>query len=161
MGKFIEKLDEYNIFNYLLPGVIFTYLLKYYVEIDIFQENIIEMLFIYYFVGSIISRIGSIIVEPILIKCKFIQYASYEAYNKACEEDKKISQFLVANNMYRTFFSGGIVLLVVKIFKEMIEKFNLSIGCINTILIILVMVLYLFSYRKQTSFIFKKVNRIK
>ena len=31
MDKFIEKLEEYKIFNYLLPGIIFTYLLKYYV----------------------------------------------------------------------------------------------------------------------------------
>lgn len=159
MEKFIEKLDEYNIFNYLLPGVIFTHLLKYYVEIDIFQENIIEMLFIYYFIGSIISRIGSIIVEPILIKCKFIKYVSYEEYNKACNEYKEINQFLMVNNMYRTICSGGIVLLVVKIFKEMIEKFNISLVYINTILIILVMVLYLFSYRKQTNFILKKVKK--
>lgn len=158
MEKFIEKLDEYNIFNYLLPGVIFTYLIKYYVGIDIFQENIIEMLFIYYFVGSIISRIGSIIVEPILIKCKFIQYAPYEAYNKACEKDKKISQFLVANNMYRTICAGTMLLLLIKGFKELIEILGISISLINIFLIILVMLLYLFSYRKQTKIILERVD---
>lgn len=161
MEKFIEKLDEYNIFNYLLPGVIFTYLLKYYIGIDIFQENIIEMLLIYYFIGSIISRIGSIILEPILIKCKFIQYASYEDYNKACEKDKKINQLLVVNNMYRTICTGAIVLLVLKILKEIIEKFRISINLTNTILIVLGMLLYLFSYKKQTKFIFQRVNNKK
>lgn len=45
MEKLIEKIDEYNIFNFILPGLIFTYLLKYYVGIDIFQENLIEMIF--------------------------------------------------------------------------------------------------------------------
>jgi len=159
MEKFIEKLEEYNILNYLLPGVIFTYLLKYYIGIDIFQDNIIELLFIYYFIGSIISRIGSVIMEPILIKCKFIKYAPYKDYNKACEKDKKITQFLLANNMYRTICSGAILLLVLKILKEIIEKISISIDLINTILIVLVMFLYLFSYRKQTRFIFQRVNK--
>ena len=159
MEKFIDKLDEYNIFNYLFPGVIFTYLLKYYVGIDIFQENIIEMLFIYYFMGSIISRIGSIIVEPILIKCKFIQYAPYETYNKVCKDDKKISQFLVANNMYRTICSGASLLLFIKLFKEIIVMINISVNLTNTVLIILIMVLYLFAYKKQTKIIFERVNK--
>ena len=66
MEKLIEKIDEYNIFNFILPGIIFTYLLKNYVGINIFQENIIEKIFIYYFIGSIISRFGSIIMEKLL-----------------------------------------------------------------------------------------------
>ena len=28
MEKLIEKIDEYNIFNFILPGIIFTYLLR-------------------------------------------------------------------------------------------------------------------------------------
>lgn len=134
-------------------------MLKYYIGIDIFQENIIEMLFIYYFIGSIISRIGSIIVEPILIKCNFIKYASYEDYNKAREKNKNITRLLVVNNMYRTICSGGIILLVANIFKKIIEKFSLSMNFINTILIVLVILLYLFSYKKQTKFIFQRVNK--
>ena len=70
MDKFIEKLEEYKIFNYLLPGIIFTYLLKYYVGIDIFQSNVIEMAFIFYFIGSVISRFGSVVIEEILKKIK-------------------------------------------------------------------------------------------
>lgn len=134
-------------------------MLKYYIGIDIFQENIIEMLFIYYFIGSIISRIGSIIVEPILIKCNFIKYASYEDYNKAREKNKNITRLLVVNNMYRTICSGGIILLVANILKKIIEKFSLSMNFINTILIVLVILLYLFSYKKQTKFIFQRVNK--
>lgn len=158
MEKLIEKIDEYNIFNFILPGVIFTYLLKYYVGIDIFQENVIEMIFIYYFIGSIISRIGSIIIEKILIKFKFIKYASYEDYIKANEKDKKISQLLTINNMYRTICSGFILLLLLKIVKALFSKFNIPMGILNSILIITIMLLYLFSYRKQTKYIKKRIE---
>ena len=158
MEKLIEKIDEYNIFNFILPGLIFTYLLKYYVGIDIFQENLIEMIFIYYFTGSIISRIGSIIIEKILIKCKFIKYAPYEDYIKANEKDKKISQLLIVNNMYITICSGFILLIILRIIKELFNKWNLSMGILNTILIITIMLLYLFSYRKQTKYIEKRIE---
>lgn len=158
MEKLIEKIDEYNIFNFILPGLIFTYLLKYYVGIDIFQENLIEMIFIYYFTGSIISRIGSIIIEKILIKCKFIKYAPYEDYIKANEKDKKISQLLTVNNMYRTICSGFILLIILRIIKELFNKWNLSMGILNTILMITIMLLYLFSYRKQTKYIEKRIE---
>ena len=158
MEKLIEKIDEYNIFNFILHGLIFTYLLKYYVGIDIFQENLIEMIFIYYFTGSIISRIGSIIIEKILIKCKFIKYAPYEDYIKANEKDKKISQLLTVNNMYRTICSGFILLIILRIIKELFNKWNLSMGILNTILMITIMLLYLFSYRKQTKYIEKRIE---
>lgn len=158
MEKLIEKVDGYNIFNFILPGVIFTYLLKYYIGIDIFQENIIEMIFIYYFIGSIISRIGSIVIEKILIKCKFIKYALYEDYIKANEKDKKIGQLLTINNMYRTICSGFILLIILRIIKELFNKWNLSMGILNTILIITIMLLYLFSYRKQTKYIEKRIE---
>ena len=62
MEKIVEKIEDYNLFNYLLPGIIFSYALKYYLGIDVFQTNAIEMIFIYYFIGSVISRIGSVFI---------------------------------------------------------------------------------------------------
>ena len=46
MEKIVEKIEDYNLFNYLLPGIIFSYALKYYLGIDVFQTNAIEMIFI-------------------------------------------------------------------------------------------------------------------
>lgn len=158
MEKFLEKLDEYNIFNYLLPGIVFVYMLKYYVGIDIIEERIVEMFFIYYFIGSIINRVGSIIIEDILIKCKFIKYAPYEDYIKANEKDKKISQLLTVNNMYRTICSSFLLLIIIKIIKELFNRWNIPIYIVKTILIIGIIMLYLFSYKKQTKYIEKRIE---
>ena len=68
MEKIIEKMDSYNIFNYLLPGAIFDYMFEILFHMKLVQGNIVENLFVYYFLGMILSRIGSIIIEPICKK---------------------------------------------------------------------------------------------
>lgn len=161
MEKFLEKIEEYNIFNYLLPGIIFAYILKYFLGIDIFQDNVIEMAFIYYFIGSVISRIGSIILEPFLIKIKFLKYVSHKDYVDASKEDKVIEKLSMDNNMYRTLCSALIILIILKIAKVVIGYFKLSQSFISTTVIIIGVILYLFSYRKQTKYIVSRVERIK
>ena len=133
-------------------------MLKNYVGINIFQENIIEMIFIYYFIGSIISRFGSIIIEKLLIKCKFIKYASYEDYLKAIEKDKGIRKLITFNNMYKTVSSGCILLIILKIAKELLNLWNVSMEISYIILIISIMLLYMFSYRKNTKYIKTRIE---
>ncbi len=161
MEKFLDKLEQYNVFNYLLPGIVFTYLLKYYVGIDIFQSNMVVMFFIYYFIGSIISRVGSVILEEFLKKIQFVKFANYKDYVSATKEDSFIKKLLVDSNMYRTICAGFLSILVLKSIKVLIDYFNWSQNAIITIILILGFVLYLFSYKKQIKFIYKRVNIIK
>lgn len=161
MDKFIEKLEEYKIFNYLLPGIIFTYLLKYYVEIDIFQSNVIEMAFIFYFIGSVISRFGSVVIEEILKKIKFIKYSNYNDYINAVKKDDFIKKLLISNNTYRTLCAGFLLILIIKGVKALVNYFNLPTGIIYTIVIIFGFILYLLSFKKQTGIIVKRVDKVK
>lgn len=161
MDKFIEKLEEYKIFNYLLPGIVFTYLLKYYVGIDIFQSNVIEMAFIFYFIGSVISRFGSVVIEEILKKIKFIKYSNYNDYINAVKKDDFIKKLLISNNTYRTLCAGFLLILIIKGVKELVNYFNLQTGIIYTIVIIFGFILYLLSFKKQTGIIVKRVDKVK
>ncbi len=161
MDKFIEKLEEYEIFNYLIPGIIFTYLLKYYVGIDIFQSNVIEMAFIFYFIGSVISRFGSVVIEEILKKIKFIKYSNYNDYINAVKKDDFIKKLLISNNTYRTLCAGFLLILIIKCVKELVNYFNLQTGIIYTIVIIFGFILYLLSFKKQTGIIVKRVDKVK
>ena len=161
MDKFIEKLEEYKIFNYLLPGIIFTYLLKYYVGIDIFQSNVIEMAFIFYFIGSVISRFGSVVIEEILKKIKFIKYSNYNDYINAVKKDDFIKKLLISNNTYRTLCAGFLLILIIKGVKELVNYFNLQTGIIYTIVIIFGFIVYLLSFKKQTGIIVKRVDKVK
>ena len=105
MEKLIEKLDSYSILNNLLPGAVFAYLFEYIFEVDIVRDGIVENLFIYYFIGMIVSRIGSLAVEPLCKKIKWVKYADYSSYIKASRKDDKIDVLSEVNNSFRTIFS--------------------------------------------------------
>ena len=77
MESVLEKLSSYNIFNNLLPGVMFVIFAKQFTNINLVQEDVFIAAFLYYFIGLIISRVGSLVLEPLLIKIGLIKYASY------------------------------------------------------------------------------------
>ena len=71
MDNFFNKLENYNIFNYILPAIIFDIGCKIYINLTIIStSNVVIAAFAYYFVGLVISRIGSLIIKPLLWKLK-------------------------------------------------------------------------------------------
>lgn len=160
MEKIIEKMESYNIFNYLLPGAIFDYIFEGLFELKLVQGNIVENLFVYYFLGMILSRIGSIFIEPICKKLKWVKFVDYEDYIKVSEKDDMIKLLLEVNNTYRTLLSGGIVLIVVKIYFFIMTKLNVSKDINEIVAIIFVIVLFAFSYRKQTKYVADRVKKV-
>lgn len=68
MEALITKISEYEIPNNLFPGVICCYLLKTVFNFDLMTDNDLENIFIWYVVGILIGRIGSLLVEPVLKK---------------------------------------------------------------------------------------------
>ena len=72
MEKLLEKLTSYNLFNYLLPGIIFSVLLEKTTNYSIIHKDILIEAFLAYFIGLIISRVSSLIIEPLLIKISCI-----------------------------------------------------------------------------------------
>lgn len=158
MEKIIDKLTTYNIFNYLLPGIIFVILLEYFIEINLIIENNFVGAFLYYFIGMTISRIGSLIIAPIIRWTKLIKYAKYKDYVPASIKDSKIELLSEVNNMYRTFMTLFFVLLFAKLYFVIEAKLGLSITTSKTLLIVGLTILYIFSYRKQTSFVKERVE---
>lgn len=158
MKDILDKLTSYNLFNYLLPGVIFCILTTFATDLNLVQSDIITGAFLYYFVGLIISRFGSLIIEPLLKKVSFLKFATYKEFVSAEKKDEKLNLLSETNNMYRTFTSLFVLLGLLKIYL-LIEQ---SIGGLDawrsTIGIVLLLIMFLFSYRKQTSYITKRVK---
>lgn len=161
MKELLEKVSSYNFFNYLLPGTIFVYALRGITEFNLLRENILEGFFINYFIGLVISRVGSLIVEPFLKKVGYIKFAEYGKYISASQKDTKIELLSEINNMYRTILSTIIILLLGKCWEIVQEWQKIpqeeSLMCLLGILAIL----FLFSYRKQTEYIKNRVENIK
>lgn len=160
MESFLNQLTSYNILNNLLPGTIFCYILKYFLNIDLISSNLIGDLFFYYFCGMIISRIGSILIEPLLKKTKFVKFVDYKLFLKASKEDSKISILSETNNMYRTFIALFISILIVKIYNYYSNIYIVLKNYSDIIIITALLILFLVSYKKQVNYIKDRVNAV-
>src|SRR5437879_12159517 len=102
MKELLDKLSSYNLFNYLLPGTIFVAAAQRISAHTFKQDNIVVELFLYYFIGLVISRIGSLVIEPVMRKTRFVKFAPYKDFVRGCANDAKIEVLSEQHNMYRT-----------------------------------------------------------
>lgn len=158
MKEILDKLSSYSIFNYLLPGIIFIIIAKETTDYNFVQENNLLGGFLYYFIGMIISRFGSVIIEPILKKVNFLKFRDYPDYIYVSKQDSKIELLSEVNNTYRTLNSMMFLLLILKLYNYCSNKLELNHTTALLILTILMLVLFLFSYRKQTNYITKRID---
>jgi len=158
MEKIIDKITSYNLFNYLLPGVLFAVTLKQFTPYSFMQDNLIVSAFVYYFVGLVVSRFGSLIVEPVLKFVHFLNFAKYPDFVAAEKKDLKIDALSETNNMYRTFVSMLVLLMIVKGYVVLSSQYQFLTQHGMDILLVTLLVMFLFSYRKQTSYIRNRVK---
>jgi len=159
MKEIIEKISSYNLFNYLFPGILYVIILNKITTYNLIQENIFIGVFLYYFIGLVISRIGSLLIEPILKKV--IVFADYSDFISASKEDNKIELFSEVNNMYRTLISLFAVILVSKLYDILSDNFIFLKVVLPYLLVTLLIILFIFSFKKQTAYIVKRINNHK
>ena len=158
MKEIIDKISSYNIFNYLFPGILFVIISKSITNYDFIQKDSILGAFLYYFIGMIISRFGSVIIEPFLKKIKFVIFKEYKDYVYASKLDAKIELLSEVNNTYRTLNSMMILLIILKFYNAISIKFNFDDSISLILLSTLIFILFLFAYKKQTNYITKRIE---
>ena len=160
MSSIIEKLDSYEIMTNLLPGAFFGITLKFFLKLGIPVQNIGEEIVIYYFMGLIINRIGSVIIKPVLLKWHFIRELPYNEYVKATQKDCKIAISSETNNSFSTLLTCTIILPIVKTLPLMIAKIEWLNANWKWCVIIFFIIVFLFAYRKQTNFVCQRVKMV-
>lgn len=160
MSNVIEKLGSYQIITNLLPGTFFGIALELILGIGITSLSITEKIVIYYFIGLILNRIGSLVVNPILKKCKVIVEVPYQEYVKAVKKDSKIDILSETNNYFRTLLAGTILLLIIYIcmnsgiiWKWLVSNWRWS-------LLVCLIIMFVFAYRKQTDYVRRRVEAV-
>ena len=145
MEKFFDKMETYNILNFLFPGIIFASILTFLTEKNIYSSSLIIATFEYYFTGLVLSRIGSIVINPIIEKTRVVKKEKY----------KKIEILQREANQYRTFVATFVCLLLVEIYNCIF----VDISKINTIIYFIgLIILFTLSYRKQLKFIIERLK---
>lgn len=161
MKEIIQKISSYNLFNYLLPGTIYLGLVNKSTTIDIIDDNLFITGFLCYFTGMIISRIGSLIIEPVLKKLKFIKHKEYHEYIDASLKDEKIAVLSEQNNTYRSLFAMTLLLPLTIIYDRLRLTHEIIHDWDIWFILVGVALLFLFAYRKQTIYITKRIDNNK
>lgn len=154
MDKIFEKISSYNVMTNLLPGIVF----KEFIPLNFSQNSLMENIFLWYFLGMIISRFGSVIIEPICKKVKFVMYSDYKAFKIASLKEGKIEILLETNNMYRSFFALFVLIIIIKAYIVVGICIPFLLESRDVILIFLLTILFAYSYKKQTSYIKSSVE---
>lgn len=160
MDTFLDKLSRYHILNNLIPGIAFLYIIDVIGIYGTAFDNAYGVFFIGYIAGMVLSRLGSVIIEPWFKSWRIVKYAPYPDFLKAEQKDSKINTLLEENNMYRTLVTMFIIVLLLYGFSliPVVNTF-MHTKWATLVLLVLLLVLYALAYRKQTSYIKKRVEK--
>ena len=158
MNELFNKLSSYNIFNYLLPGILFAIFAGEIIHYPLVQRDILTGAFLYYFLGLVVSRFGSLTIEPILKWLRFVKFADYKDFVLVSQKDPKLDVLSEVNNTYRTLAALFSLLLLLKLYVKLEARFPGLKEWDITIMAVLLLVMFLFSYRKQTAYITKRIK---
>ena len=158
----LDKLARYNVINFIVPGAVFSLYIKEIGTFTMLPEDIISRIALFYFAGLVISRIGSIIIEPLLLKLNIIKHRNYSSFLAASSKDPKISVFLEDRNAYRSLIA---LIISIALFRtlDFISK-TLSVQANQTLLeglhLLFLFFLFLIAYKKQTQYIADRIDNI-
>lgn len=158
MKDILSKLSSYNLFNYLFPGILFVIVASKVTHYSLIQQDVVIGVFLYYFIGLVVSRFGSLVIEPILRKTSFLRFADYEDFVAALKKDEKLELLSEVNNTYRTLCSLFTLLLLLKLYEVIETKLPFLAEWNVLVLLVLLLVTFLLSYRKQTGYIIKRIK---
>jgi hypothetical protein len=158
VNEILSKISSYNIFNYLFPGAVFIVVAERMGVISLPKLDIISLLLIYYSTGLVVSRIGSLLLEPFLKHMKLVEYSNYNDYLAACEKDKKIETLVEQNNTYRTIAGGLLCLLAAWPIQWVARWLSLTDEAATLTTLAASLALFIISYRKQSGYVTKRVQ---
>ena len=167
MSSFFDKISSYNIFNYLFPGVLYCYALSRWTNFEIRESNVLELFFVYYFTGLIVSRVGSVFIEEAL---KHLPYGKKNSngkrghfiemdYGKYLRSEDTRKQLLnEIRNMYRAALAVviciGVSLIII---EKNIKALCFGFGIRGFLIYFAIVILLAFAFRKQNEYINKRI----
>lgn len=159
LGKMIlDKLSQYNFLTNILPGTVLCILLNYLVGYNLLLSDYYLAGILFYFAGVVNSRFSSLVVERLLKLMKIIVFAPYQDFVKAEKMDAKLTVISQENNTYRSYVSVLVLTLLAYLYKISFAQINLIRENEVLVLLVLLTLLFICSYRKQTNYVRKRVE---
>lgn len=154
----IEHFSKYEFIANLIPGTILGIFLQFVIGWNFLSEQFFYAFVELYFIGLIANRVGSLIIEPLLKRWKFITHCDYPKYLEAEKNDNKISVLNADSNMYRSFVAVFLISFLAYFYRLLWDRCLFLREYYAIILILALLALFAFAYRKQCKTIVKRAK---
>lgn len=158
--NFLGKFSKYEILNNLIPGMSLSFIL-WKSGYPVWGSDWVVNVIVAYYIGMVCSRFSSLCIEEPFKKWKWIKWREYEEYNKAKKERPFIAILQTNANMYRCF-AGVFVLAFIAILYSFVRPLWAWLSVVEVpMLMLLLALLYIFSYRKQINeYVVKNIDEV-
>lgn len=153
----LEKLSSYNLVTSLIPGWLLLEALRAFGLPFVDSSQLATWLALAYVLGLVSSRIGSLVISPLLKYFLPPKNNTYAEFVLAGQQDTKIDILLETANSYRTLAGAGCVFLVLA-FLWWVWGRKIEQGTPLVVSVIGLTILFLVSYRKQINYVSKRVQ---
>lgn len=163
----MTSLSKYDIVINLMPGIIFLNLLPEQVKGQVNIGTFWQDLCFCYFVGLVIGRVGSLLIEPLvtikILNHALVHRASYSEYVKAKNLDADIELLNEKNIVYRTMSALCLCVFLIFWYMEFIEIRDIFLSINITLFsyggfFLLLSMLFVYSMRKQSMYVMKRIE---
>lgn len=160
MDSISNRISPYDLLNILFPGVLAVAFCSWCFGISISVIDIVSSVVYFcatYLVGMFVSRIGSLIVEPLFKKIGLITW--HKNYYKAERKDSKIPILLKVMNMYRTLVALAVFCCILALTATFFAETITCCVCLQLLLVFAIMIaVFSASYVKQSKSIYRRVD---
>jgi len=154
-----DKLDAYNLVANLVPGAALTYAVHFSQFPTPSPDDLGAFLLVSFVAGVTANRLGSLILDPLLRKAKFLRPKDYRSFLIREKDDQKLDSLVANSGLYRTFFTAGAIYLLALAFSA-ITTYLTKQG-LFTAFVIAGMVVFLFALKKEDGYIHSRIEAAK
>ena len=126
-------------------------------EDDLLEYSIWYLLLFSYFLGMTFSRIGSLVLEGIMLEWKLMEEINYPLLVKAEQKDSKVMLLLEVCNTFRTL-SAMFLVLTILMLSEKCTQIGLAVSNLKIGGCFFLFVIFLLSFRKQYNYVRKRTE---
>lgn len=155
-GEVLSRiLSQYQFFNYILTGAIFTYSLRLIGIYNVMFDSIFIEVLVYYAVGLFLSRLATVTLEPSLKKIGYIKYSSYPRYLKATTKDAELDNLSQQNNLFKTAMTASLLISVLILMKGCATH---ELDLQGALVAAAIGLIFMMSYKKQTGYMNDRID---
>jgi hypothetical protein len=156
-----EKLDAYDVVANLVPGAALTYALHFSKFPTPAPADWAAFLLVAFVAGVTTNRLGSLVLDPVLRRLKFLNPKDYDSFVASERADKKLETLVANHGLYRTFFTAGLIYLILVVGSHWFPSVASSNQLAFTLFVIGGMIVFLFAFRKEDGYIHTRIEAAK